>query len=65
MTEETPFPDEPPTNRFMIGLLIKRDLPDRSGPSEWCGEHPKERTKLVARKGWVCLDCVRENSRPQ
>lgn len=55
-------PDEPPNNRFMIGTLIKRDLPDRSGPSEWCGKHLKERTQLVVRKGWVCLDCVQEKS---
>ncbi|RLV08738.1 hypothetical protein CTZ27_08215 [Streptomyces griseocarneus] len=56
-------PDDRPANRAMIGMLIKRDLPDRSGPSEWCGKHPQDRTRLVARKGWVCLDCVRENSR--
>ncbi|GHF33564.1 hypothetical protein [Streptomyces morookaense] len=63
---DTPVPDEPPPgNRSMIGMLIKRDLPDRSGPPEWCGKHPKERTQLVARIGWVCLDCVRERSRPQ
>ncbi|MFI1800129.1 hypothetical protein ACH427_22630 [Streptomyces sp. NPDC020379] len=64
MTDE-PVPDEPPSNRFLIGMLIKRDLPDRSGPSEWCGKHPKERTRLVVRTGWVCLDCVGEKSRKQ
>lgn len=61
MTEQTP--DEPLSNRARIGMLIKRDLPDRSGASEWCGKHPKERTQLVARAGWVCAECVREASR--
>ncbi|KUJ69200.1 hypothetical protein ACZ90_12680 [Streptomyces albus subsp. albus] len=61
MSEPLPEGDPLPA-RTMIGMLIKRDLPDRSGPSTWCGKHPKDRTQLVARKGWVCLDCVRESS---
>ncbi|WFB09510.1 hypothetical protein LRS74_22510 [Streptomyces sp. LX-29] len=63
MTDEPLPEDEPLPRRSMIGMLIKRDLPDRSGPSQWCGKHPKERTRLVARAGWVCLDCVREAGR--
>lgn len=51
------------SRRAKLVKLIKRDLPDRAGPSEWCGKHPKESTRLVARQGWVCLDCVREQSR--
>ncbi|MFF7728599.1 hypothetical protein [Streptomyces sp. NPDC008001] len=62
---DAPLPDEPLSNRARIGMLIKRDLPDESGPSEWCGKHPKERTQLMVRKGWVCLDCVREESKNQ
>ncbi|CAM3354070.1 hypothetical protein HMPREF1486_01896 [Streptomyces sp. HPH0547] len=54
--------DEPLSNRQRIGMLIKRDLPDRSGPSKGCGMHPPERTRLIARTCWVCLDCVREQS---
>ncbi|UNS98571.1 hypothetical protein MMF93_20500 [Streptomyces tubbatahanensis] len=52
-----------PSNRQRIGMLIKRDLPDRAGHSVWCGKHSKERTVLVARKGWACLECIREQSR--
>ncbi|MFD8548410.1 hypothetical protein [Streptomyces sp. NPDC059649] len=47
-----------------VGAYIKRDLPDRATASSWCGKHPVARTRLVARAGWVCLDCVREASRP-
>ncbi|MEU3714357.1 hypothetical protein [Streptomyces catenulae] len=61
-SEPAPFSDEPPTNRQRIGMLIKRDLPDRAGASEWCGKHPKDRTRLIARARWVCLDCLRETA---
>ncbi|MFI0734755.1 hypothetical protein ACH4S9_38080 [Streptomyces sp. NPDC021225] len=63
MTDQRVPDDEPLKPRAMIGMLIKRDLPDRSGPSRWCEKHPKERTRLVARAEWVCSDCVREASR--
>lgn len=48
-----------------IGPYFKRDLPDRAPASSWCGKHPKDRTRLVARSKWVCLDCVREQAVPQ
>ncbi|WP_369201693.1 hypothetical protein [Streptomyces sp. PU-14G] len=51
------------SRRGHLVKLIKRDLPDRAVRSEWCGKHPKERTVLIARKRWVCLDCTREQSR--
>ncbi|MDT3395606.1 hypothetical protein RKE29_02890 [Streptomyces sp. B1866] len=57
-------PDELPRGRDVIKRLIKRDIPDRSGASTWCGKHPKSRTQLVLRTTWVCLDCVRESSKP-
>ncbi|WP_431044280.1 hypothetical protein ACQUSR_21835 [Streptomyces sp. P1-3] len=63
MTDHSLPEGEPLPPRAVIGMLIKRDLPDQSGPSAWCGKHPKERTQLVARKEWVCLDCLREASR--
>ncbi len=47
-----------------IGPYIKRDLPERAPASKWCGKHGQERTRLVARAQWVCLDCVREAARP-
>jgi hypothetical protein len=42
--------------------FIKRDLPERATASNWCGEHDKARTRLLVRRAWVCLDCVREQS---
>lgn len=63
MTQESAPEGEPLKPREMIGRLIKRDLPNRAGPSEWCGIHPKERTQLIARSQWVCAECVRESSR--
>lgn len=47
-----------------IGPYIKRDLPERAPASKWCGKHAQERTRLMARAQWVCLDCVREAARP-
>lgn len=63
MSEPGPFSGESLSNLQRIGMLIKRDLPDRSGPSHGCDQHPPERTKLIARTGWVCLDCVRGANR--
>lgn len=47
-------------NRAAIGRLILRSLPDRAPASSWCGQHARERTRLVLRRAWVCLDCLRE-----
>jgi hypothetical protein len=43
--------------------FIKRDLPERVKASSWCGKHDKARTRLLCRRDWVCLECVREASR--
>jgi hypothetical protein len=56
---EHPVPGERPRARDMI----LRTLPDRLPASSWCGLHEKARTRTVGRAAWVCLDCVREQSR--
>lgn len=48
--------------RRSILRLIKRDLPNRALASTWCGQHDKDRTRLILRRKYVCLDCVREAS---
>lgn len=59
MTDQ-PAPGE---RRRGLAQFVKRDLPERAKPSRWCGKHDKARTKLIGRRVWVCLDCVRETSR--
>lgn len=56
--------DQPtPGGRKLLKTFLKRDLPERAKASRWCGKHTKERTELLVRREWVCLDCVAEKAR--
>ncbi|RAJ56633.1 hypothetical protein K378_05634 [Streptomyces sp. Amel2xB2] len=59
MTDPTPGGER----RRVFSQFVKRDLPERAKASRWCGKHDKARTQLVGRRVWVCLECVREQSR--
>ncbi|WP_431980402.1 hypothetical protein [Streptomyces qinglanensis] len=55
---EDPLPGHRPRARD----FLKRDLPDRTDVSTWCGRHEERRIRVLGRRAWVCLDCIRERS---